>query len=176
MNLDWKLLDIRIGRANRLQFFTATFVCFLCSVAASLVFTPLILLILYMFALFSVRRTRDIGHSGWWATLSLSPYILLAYVILIAFVNSLVPTESSIAFSILILPALLFPLIFACAFLSFLYLAFMPGSLGPNKYGTVPKGLYFSSMVNTKDNSTQSSFHKRVEAERKTVSNQEMQA
>lgn len=71
-----------------------------------------------------IRRLHDIDRTGWWLMLGYGPWIL-------SMVFAMAQSEG---------PAAIFNLISMVGFLVLLVFAFLPGTKGPNRYGSDPKG------------------------------------
>ncbi len=160
--MNWRLLDIRVGRANRMQFLVLFGIYIGLTGVGHMVFPnnkgmfdpgfplkffltpalPLTIAAYYFFYLALFRRCRDVGST------------ILAYIFLFgtAFkvLTVLIPPLFSITLVVyyaFTLPGSVAPyVIIAIALFSLIYLL-RPGDKDPNQYGYPPIGLNFRTMV-----------------------------
>ncbi len=128
--MDWRILDIRIGRANRAQYLTFLlcfiFIQFLFRMVETPIFVelPIIIVSLYLLILFSLRRVHDLGFGTAELTGTTTPDDPMATL-------KLTHPKPRINF------------------LLFFWVCFVEGDRLRNDYGYPPCGLNFRSMVAT---------------------------
>ncbi len=151
--MDWELFDIRVGRANRIQFlliilsFSVT--NYMLAFTGNLKLKSAILIpTSYILIVGILRRIRDTNV----CQKSLLKILLVVFGILLSFISILVLvflyTENQyLVFyaGILIAPIFGIPFIITLFFLTIPF--FLKGSLMKNKHGYPPEGLRFMSMI-----------------------------
>ncbi len=168
--MNWRLLDVRVGRANRQQLiaFLAAMMLFSLTLPMLPILTLTLPVLFYLNVTMLARRLRDAGYSGWFV---LVPYSFLAVVFVLALLTIVLP-PSIVAGMMFTVMAVFMVAIPACSII-FLLLLIAPGSLGENKYGAPPSGLNFKTMVHLAPETPRemSGFHKKIAAERTRYKN-----
>lgn len=155
--MNWRLLDIRVGRANRGQFFISVILYFylaflVLDIKNFALQSTMLFPATYLFALMLMRRLRDIGIKTsttiQWGTL-ISLLISLVPVSQIILVLLGFKDYELLTFSLV---SLIFLIPVSCVGLA-LFFIFIPilfvceGWSVENEYGQPPKGLNFATMI-----------------------------
>ncbi len=155
--MSWELLDIRKGRANRLQFFVALIVLsivdFLVSIPiqSNLVSNLSWCISFYLFLTMILRRSRDLGTDDWSTKLVCIFLFLpssLIFLIKLSFDSSVPIIAEASAVLTLLFVMFAFPILII-SFVVFCLLFLKRGDPNLNQYGFPPEGLNFKSMVST---------------------------
>ncbi len=155
--MSWELLDIRKGRANRLQFFVALIVLsivdFLVSIPiqSNLVSNLSWCISFYLFLTMILRRSRDLGTDDWSTKLVCIFLFLpssLIFLIKLSFDSSVPIIAEASAVLTLLFVMFAFPILII-SFVVFCLLFLKRCDPNLNQYGFPPEGLNFKSMVST---------------------------
>ena len=152
MSLFLKLLDIRIGRCNRRQYWL---VLLAFSIANSFtdylhylgwpVLVFLLFAIPYFFMLIFARRARDLNYSAWIPGIALLVLLILA-LIEVSISHTAMPMGVILKTISLIIDGLIAVTGLTWIMMAIL-MAFVPGTKGQNRYGLAPIGFNFKTMV-----------------------------